>query len=126
MLLAILLLASCSHFGPTYFKKKMIGLKFYNQKFDANIALNVESQKEICWISSGLINIPNPDITMYTGTSLTGCRVFPTGAMGQSNPHQPKICSSPTISPLPPPPKVDSPLNNNFHVITQKKLHFEL
>ena len=59
-------------------KQKILGLKLHNGKFDANITLNVESKKEICWWKNNIIksfappNIPDPDITIYTDASLTG------------------------------------------------------
>ena len=58
--------------------QKILRLKLENGKFGANIALNVESKKEIYWWinnvleSFALLNIANPDITIYTDTSLTG------------------------------------------------------
>ena len=57
--------------------QKIIGLKLHNDKFDANIELNVESKKEInYWINNifesfSPLNIPDPDITVYTDASLT-------------------------------------------------------
>ena len=39
--------------GPFFYcnleKQKILGLKLHNDKFDANITLNVESKKEIYW-----------------------------------------------------------------------------
>ena len=59
-------------------KQKILGLKLHNGKFDANITLNVESKKEIYWWINNIfesfapLNISDPDITIYTGASLTG------------------------------------------------------
>ena len=59
-------------------KQKIVGLKLHNGKFDANIALNVESKKEIYWWINNIfeyfapLNIPYPDITRYTDANLTG------------------------------------------------------
>ena len=68
--------------GPFFYKnlekQKILELKLHNGKFDANITLNVESKKEICWWKNNIIksfappNIPDPDITIYTDASLTG------------------------------------------------------
>ena len=68
--------------GPFFYrnleKQKTLGLKLHNGKFDTNINLNVESKKEIYWWKNNLfesfahLNIPEPDITIYTDTSLTG------------------------------------------------------
>ena len=58
--------------------QKIIGLKLHNDKFDTNLALNVESTKGIYWWINNIIesfaplNIPDPDIIIYTDTSLTG------------------------------------------------------
>ena len=58
--------------------QKIKGLKLHNGKFDANIELNVESKKEIYWWINNIfesfapLNIPDPDITIYTDASLTG------------------------------------------------------
>ena len=59
-------------------KLKIIGLKLHNEKFDTNIALNVESKKVIYWGIDNIfesfapLNIPDPNITTYTDASLTG------------------------------------------------------
>ena len=68
--------------GPFFYrnleKQKILGLKLHNGKFDANITLNVESKKEIYWWINSIfesfapLNIPDPDITIYTDASLTG------------------------------------------------------
>ena len=68
--------------GPFFYrnleKQKILGLKLHNGKFDANITLNVESKKEIYWWINNIfesfapLNIPDPDITIYTDASLTG------------------------------------------------------
>ena len=68
-------------FGPFYRnlqKQKILGLKLHNDKFDANITLKVESKKKIFWWINNVfelfapLNIPDPDITIYTDASLTG------------------------------------------------------
>ena len=68
--------------GPFFYrnleKQKILGLKLHNGKFDTNITLNVESKKEIyswknnIFESFAHLNIPDPDITIYTDASLTG------------------------------------------------------
>ena len=68
--------------GPFFYrnleKQKILGLKLHNSKFDANITLNVESKKKIYWWINSIfesfapLNIPDPDITIYTDASLTG------------------------------------------------------
>ena len=83
MLLAVLLLAFLLSLWVHFFyrnleKQKILGLKSHNGKFDANITLNVESKKEIYWWINNIfesfapLNIPDPDITIYTDASLTG------------------------------------------------------
>ena len=53
-------------------------LNLHNSNFDANIALTVESKKEIYWWINNIfesfarLNIPDPDITIYTDAILTG------------------------------------------------------
>ena len=69
--------------GPFFYRKlelqEVIVQKLCNCKFDANIALNVESQKEIYWWINTIfeyfapLNIPDSGITIYTDASLTGC-----------------------------------------------------
>ena len=57
--------------------EKILGLKLHDGKFDANIALNVESKKKIYWRINNIFesfapfNIPDPDITLYTDANLT-------------------------------------------------------
>ena len=47
-------------------------------KFYANIALYIESMKKIYWLANNIfesfapLNIPDPDITIYTDAILTG------------------------------------------------------
>lgn len=68
--------------GPFFYRnleyQKILGLKFNNGKFDSHITLNNESKKEIRWWQNNIfeafatLNIPDPDITIYTDASLTG------------------------------------------------------
>ena len=68
--------------GPFFYrnleKQKILGLKLHNGKFDTNITLTVESKKEIYWWKNNIfesfahLNIPDPDIAIYTDASLTG------------------------------------------------------
>ena len=67
--------------GPIFIEvlehQKIIGRKLGSGKLDTNIALNVESMKEIyCWINNifeifASLNIPNPGITIYADESIT-------------------------------------------------------
>ena len=56
---------------------KILGLKLHNGKFDANIALNVESKEKIYWRINNIFesfapfDIPDPDIALYTDANLT-------------------------------------------------------
>ena len=71
--------------GPFFYrnleKQKMLGLKLHYDKMDTNITLNVESKKEIYSWKNNIfknfahLNIPDPDITIYTDASLTGCGI---------------------------------------------------
>ena len=67
-----------SFFNRNLEHQKIKGLKLHNGKFDTNIALNVESKREIYWWINNIfesfapLNIPDPDITIYTEASLTG------------------------------------------------------
>ena len=66
--------------GPFFYrnleKQKILGLKLHNGKFDTNITLNVESKKGIyswknnIFESFAHLNIPDPDIKIYTDASL--------------------------------------------------------
>lgn len=68
--------------GPFFYRKleqqKIDGLKFNKGNFDANIKLNEKSKEEICWWKNNIfqsyarIDIPNPDITIYTDASHIG------------------------------------------------------
>ena len=59
-------------------KQKILELKLHNGKLEANITLHVETKKEIYWWINNIfesfapLNIPDPDITIYTDASLTG------------------------------------------------------
>ena len=82
MLLAILLRASLRSLAFFFYrileKQKILGLKLHSDKFDGNIAPNIESKKQIYWWINNIfgsfacLNIPDPDITIYTDASLTG------------------------------------------------------
>ena len=80
--MAILLLASMLSLWVRFYIEiwtiKNNRAKITQWTFDANIALNVESKKEIYWWINNIfeffapLNISDLDITIYTDASLTG------------------------------------------------------
>ena len=69
-------------YGPLHYRhlerEKITGLKYHRGNFEGKIRLSAKAKAEIQWWINKIdnschhINIPNPDITIYTDASLTG------------------------------------------------------
>ena len=69
-------------YGPLHYKhlerEKNNRFKYHKDNFEGKIRLSAKAKAEIQWWINNIdnschhINIPNPDITIYTDASLTG------------------------------------------------------